>query len=103
MTRRREHVLSVALGMSLLLTASRCAESVPLPERFEGTYVTRDARYAGRYFRLTPSEVTLGVEDEQEEGHAIQAVYTKMKDGERVYEATNLRVGLFPEGEKASA
>jgi len=24
-------------------------------------------------------------------------------DGERVYEATNLRVGLFPEGEKAGA
>ena len=31
---------------------------------------------------------------------AIADGYAEL-DGERVYEATNLRVGLFPEGEKA--
>ena len=33
---------------------------------------------------------------------AIADGYAEL-DGERVYEATNLRVGLFPEGEKAGA
>jgi hypothetical protein len=85
MTRGLRPVL-LALGISVLLSLSGCKERVPLPAQFEGTYVTSDDKYAGRYVSLTPSEVTIGVGDDREERHAIRAVYTKTEAGELVYE-----------------
>ena len=86
MTTRRKCGLAAAIGVVLLLVLSGCAEKIPLPVQFEGTYVADDVRYSGRYIRLTTSKVTIGVSERQERSHSIRAVYTQMEQGDRFYE-----------------
>ena len=79
----------IAAGVVLTLVAltlSACESKIDLPEDLTGTYVTLDARYANRHFRLTPSQITLGMGDGRSERHSITAVYRDFEDGRALYE-----------------
>ena len=72
------------------LALSACESKLDLPEDLMGTYVTSDVRYANRHFRLTPSQITLGIGDGRRERHTIQAVYREFEDGRALYEVVYL-------------
>ena len=80
-------------GVVLTLVAlalSACESKIDLPEDLTGTYVTSDARYANRHFRLTPSQITLGTGDGRRERHSINAVYKDFEDGRTLYKVVYL-------------
>ena len=82
-----------AVGVVLTLVAlalSACASKIELPEDLTGTYVTSDARYANRHFRLTPSQITLGIGNGRKQRHSIKAVYRNFEDGRTLYEVVYL-------------
>ena len=75
----------LSLGLLFALGFLGCAEETPMPEELVGTYVTSDARYAGRHFRLTPAQLTLGLGDGQEGKRSIKAFYKKEEAGKVLY------------------
>ncbi len=80
-----------AVGLTLVaLALSACDSKIDLPDDLTGTYVTSDARYANRHFRLTPSQITLGLGDGRRERHPIRAVYRDFEDGRTLYKVVYL-------------
>jgi HAMP domain-containing protein len=76
------------LGLVLAAACLACGggkTTIEIPRGMSGTYVTSDPRYADRYFRLSDSELVLGLGEHGERRHAIRSVELDWKEQRALY------------------